>query len=77
MPAHVTTDSLAATAKVAPVSAATVWRWLVLLPRKWAHSIKVSRDTEMLRHAPRERLADIGISRSEIGFVCEYGRLPN
>ncbi|HAY47695.1 MULTISPECIES: hypothetical protein [Thalassospira] len=76
MPAQFTNDSLVATTNVAPVSGASIWRWLVLLPRKWAHAHKVARDTEMLRHAPRERLEDIGIARSDIDFACEHGHAP-
>jgi len=76
MPAQFTTDSLAATTNVAPVSGASIWRWLVLLPRQWAAAFKVARDTEMLRHAPREVLEDIGIARSDVEFACEKGYAP-
>ena len=77
MPAQVTTDPLVATTNVAPTSAASVWRWLVLLPRKWAHAYKIARDTQMLRSAPREVLDDIGVARRDVQFACEHGRLPN
>ncbi|MHC8494907.1 hypothetical protein ACTU44_19605 [Thalassospira sp. SM2505] len=76
MPAQFTNDSLVATTNVAPVSGASIWRWLVLLPRKWAQATKVARDTEMLRNAPRELLDDIGIARSDVAFICEHGRAP-
>ena len=76
MPAQITNDSLVATTNVAPVSGASIWRWLALLPRKWAKAAKGARDTEMLRHAPRELLDDIGIARSDIAFICEHGRAP-
>lgn len=76
MPAQFTNDSLVATTNVAPVSGASIWRWLVLLPRKWAQATKVARDTEMLRNAPRELLDDIGIARSDVAFICEHGHAP-
>ncbi|MEQ8393093.1 MAG: hypothetical protein RIB30_19080 [Thalassospira sp.] len=76
MPAQFTNDSLVATTNVAPVSGASIWRWLVLFPRKWATAFKIARDTEMLRHAPREVLEDIGIARSDVEFACEKGYAP-
>ena len=76
MPAQVTTDPLVATTNVAPVSGASVWRWLVLLPRQWATEFKIARDAEKLRTAPREILDDIGVTRSDVKFVCEYGYVP-
>jgi uncharacterized protein YjiS (DUF1127 family) len=76
MPAQFPNDSLVATTNVAPVSGASIWRWLVLLPCKWAQATKVARDTEMLRNAPRELLDDIGIARSHVAFICEHGRAP-
>ena len=77
MPAHITTEPLAATTNVAPISGASVWRWLVLLPRKWAHAYKIARDTQMLKSAPREVLDDIGIARRDVAFACQHGHLPN
>ncbi|WP_033066962.1 hypothetical protein [Thalassospira australica] len=76
MPAQFTNNSLVASTNVAPVSGVSIWRWLVLFPRKWALAYKVSRDAEMLRNAPREILQDIGIDRMDVDFVCEHGHAP-
>jgi uncharacterized protein YjiS (DUF1127 family) len=77
MPAQMTHTSLAATTtNVAPVSGASVWRWLVLLHRQWLDARKLSRDMEFLRNAPSSLLNDIGINRCDIDVTCKYGRSP-
>ncbi|WP_152630585.1 hypothetical protein [Thalassospira sp. HJ] len=65
---------LVATTNIAPVSGASVWRWLALFARKWVNARKLSRDMEFLRAAPRERLEDIGIERRDIDIICREGR---
>ena len=75
MPAQMTHTSLAATTNVAPVSGASVWRWLVLLHRKWADARKLSRDMEFLRNAPQSILNDIGVDRENTDIICKEGRL--
>ena len=75
MPAQMTHTSLAATTNVAPVSGASVWRWLVLLHRKWADARKLSRDMEFLRNAPQSILNAIGVDRENTDIICKEGRL--
>lgn len=75
MPAQMTHTPLAATTNVAPVSGASIWRWLVLLHRKWTNARKLSRDMEFLRNAPQSILNDIGVDRQDVDIICREGRL--
>ncbi|UKV15172.1 hypothetical protein L6172_02425 [Thalassospiraceae bacterium SW-3-3] len=80
MPAHITTNSLAATAPHAGSTAnasfgTVVWRWLVLSIRHIAKQRKIARDAAWLRQSPNAILRDIGINRDEIDQTCRHGRL--